>query len=57
MGWRFSPAYRQTPKPGPDADGDGKPDFSQWEQEAVTIYLDFEFTFQVVEGKGQVLAR
>lgn len=57
QGWRFSPAYRQTPKPGPDLDGDGKPDFSLWEQEAVMIYLDFEFTFRVVEGKGQVLSR
>lgn len=55
--WRFSPAYRQTPKPGPDIDGDGKPDFARWEREAITIHLDFEFTFRIVEGRGQVLSR
>lgn len=55
--WRFSPAYRQTPAPGPDVDGDGAPDFSRWEHEPVTIYLDFEFTFRVVGGRGQVFAR
>jgi hypothetical protein len=55
--WRFSPAFRQTPRPGPDIDGDGRPDFTQWEQAPIMIYLDFEFTYRVVEGKGQVLSR
>ena len=55
--WRFSPAFRQTPQPGPDVDGDGRPDFTRWEQKPTMIYLDFEFTFRVVEGKGQVLSR
>jgi len=55
--WRFAPAFRQTPKPGPDVDGDGRPDFTRWEQNPITIYLDFEFTFRVVEGKGEVLPR
>jgi hypothetical protein len=55
--WRFSPAFRQTPRPGPDIDGDGRPDFTRWEQAPIMIYLDFEFTYRVVEGKGQVLSR
>jgi hypothetical protein len=55
--WRFSPAFRQTPKAGPDLDGDGRPDFTRWEQTPIMVYLDFEFTFSVVDGKGQVLAR
>jgi hypothetical protein len=55
--WRFSPAFRQTPGSGPDIDGDGYPDFTRWEQAPIMIYLDFEFTFRVVEGKGQVLSR
>ena len=56
-GWRFSPAFRQTPEPGPDFDGDGRPDITRWKQEPVMIYLDFELTFRVVEGTGQVTAR
>jgi hypothetical protein len=55
--WRFSPALRQTPRPGPDLDGDGRPDFPLWEQRPIMIYLDFEFTFDVVEGRGVVQAR
>jgi hypothetical protein len=57
QGWRFAPAFRLVPKPGPDVDGDGVPDFSAWEQTPIMVYLDFEFTFTVVDGKGQVLAR
>jgi hypothetical protein len=55
--WRFAPAFRQTPKPGPDFDGDGRADFSRWEQTPIAIYLDFEFTFRVVEGRGEVFSR
>jgi hypothetical protein len=55
--WRFAPAIRQTPKPGADVDGDGRPDLTRWEQTPVMIYLDFEFTFRVVEGKGEVQPR
>jgi len=55
--WRFAPAFRQTPRPGPDLDGDGRPDFTRWEQTPAAIYLDFEFAFRVVEGRGQVLSR
>lgn len=55
--WRFAPAFRQTPSPGPDVDGDGRPDLTRWEQVAVPIYLDFEFLFTVVDGRGEVRAR
>jgi hypothetical protein len=56
-GWRFAPAFRQTPRPGPDVDGDGRPDRTNWEQMPVAIYLDFEFTFRIVGGKGEVQSR
>jgi outer membrane biosynthesis protein TonB len=52
--WKFAPAFRQTPYPGPDVDGDGKSDVMRWKQEAVAIYVDFEFMFRVVDGKGEV---
>jgi outer membrane biosynthesis protein TonB len=57
LAWRFAPAFRQTPKPGRDIDGDGRPDLTRWEQTPIMIYLDFEFTFRVVEGKGDVQTR
>ena len=56
-GWRFAPAFRQTPRPGRDVDGDGRPDLTNWEQTPVAIYLDFEFTFRIVNGKGEVQSR
>lgn len=52
--WRFAPAFRQVPRPGADIDGDGRPDYTRWEQTPIMIYLDFEFSFRVVEGKGRV---
>lgn len=55
--WKFAPAFRQTPSPGPDVDHDGRPDITHWEQKAVAIYVDFEFYFEVVEGKGVVRTR
>jgi hypothetical protein len=55
--WRFAPAFRLTPQPGPDRDGDGRPDFTGWKQTPIMIYLDYEFLFKVVEGKGVVQSR
>jgi TonB-like protein len=55
--WKFAPAFRQTPIPGPDDDGDGRPDITRWKQEAVAIYVDFEFLFSVVNGVGEVRSR
>jgi len=53
-GWKFAPAYRQTPRDGPDGDGDGRPDYRWMDQEPIAIYLDFEFSFRIVEGRGEV---
>lgn len=56
--WKFAPAYRQTMTAGPDLDGDGRPDFSRVDRQSpVAIYVDFEFRFEVVEGKGAVRSR
>lgn len=51
--WRFAPAFRQTPVPGPDP----RAPIMRWKQTPITIYLDFEFSFQVVQGKGVVRTR
>jgi hypothetical protein len=54
-GWKFAPAFRQTPKVDPNADP--RAPVMRWTQEAIAIYLDFEFTFEVVAGKGIVRTR
>jgi hypothetical protein len=46
--WKFAPAFRQKPVPGPDP----RAPIMHWEQSPVAIYIDFEFSFQVVHGKG-----
>jgi hypothetical protein len=51
--WKFAPAFRQKPLPGPDP----RAPIVHWEQSPVAIYLDFEFSFEVVGGKGVVRAR
>jgi outer membrane biosynthesis protein TonB len=51
--WKFAPAFRQKPMPGPDP----RAPIMRWEQSPITIYLDFEFSFQVVQGKGVVHTR
>lgn len=51
--WKFAPAFRQKPVPGPDP----RAPIMRWEQSPVTIYLDFEFSFQVVQGRGVVHTR
>ena len=57
-GWRYAPSFRQRKAPGPDIDKDGKPDFERWVQDgAVAIYIDYEFLFRVVDGKGEVRTR
>jgi hypothetical protein len=53
--WRFAPAYRMKPVPGPVRDG--QPGIARWEQTPIAIYLDFEFTFEVIGGKGVVRRR
>ena len=51
--WKFAPAFRQKPVPGPDP----RAPILRWEQTPITIYLDFEFSFQIVQGKGVVRTR
>jgi hypothetical protein len=51
--WKFAPAFRQKPLPGPDP----RAPIVHWEQSPVAIYLDFESSFEVVHGKGLVRAR
>jgi len=50
--WRFAPAFRQTPIVDPAADP--RAPVLRWKQEPIAIYLDFEFTFDVVAGQGIV---
>ncbi len=50
--WRFAPAFRQTPVVDPAADA--RAPVLRWTQEHIAIYLDLEFTFDVVAGKGIV---
>jgi outer membrane biosynthesis protein TonB len=54
--WRFAPAFRLTPVPGRDP-GDGRPPLVRWEQSPIAVYLDFEFSFEIVQGKGVVRGR
>jgi hypothetical protein len=53
--WRFAPAFRQTPVPDPTAAPHAP--VLRWRQEPTAIYLDFEFTFAVVDGRGVVRTR
>ena len=54
--WRFAPAFRQTPFLAP-GQKDGQPPITRWHQTPVTIFVDFEFAFSVVDGKGVVTGR
>ncbi len=53
--WKFSPSYRMTAARGPERDG--QPGLTRWEQTPLAIYLDFEFFFEVVAGKGIVRSK
>jgi len=54
--WKFAPAFVQKPLPGLVL-ADGKTVIPQWESNAIPIYVDLEFSFEVVEGKGVVRSR
>jgi len=54
--WKFAPAFVEKPLPGLVL-ADGKTVIPQWESNAIPIYVDFEFSFEVVEGKGAVRSR
>jgi len=53
--WKFAPAFRQTPIRDPGTDR--RAPVIHWKQEAVAIYVDFEFSFDVVAGRGVVRTR
>jgi hypothetical protein len=53
--WRYSPAELQWVVPGRDLNGDGRPDFRRViRREAIPVYLDVRFEFQIVAGKPHV---
>lgn len=53
--WKFKPAEIQWLKDGTDLNGDGKPDFVRVIRSIqVPVYLDVQFDFVIVGGKGQV---
>lgn len=53
--WKFAPAFRLTPIVDPAADPHAP--VMRWRQEPIAVYLDFEFSFEVVAGKGVVRTR
>jgi hypothetical protein len=55
--WQFIPASRQVRRESADVDDDGKPDYTWTVPEPVTIYVDFEFRFRIVEGHGEVVSK
>jgi TonB family protein len=56
--WRFDPAVRRAFEDGPDADGDGKPDFQRLvAQVTISMYFDLRFDFSIVEGRPQVVVK
>jgi hypothetical protein len=53
--WRFEPGWIGHFGPGPDNDGDGKPDYKvMTTSEQIAVYYDVRFTFEIVNGKGTV---
>jgi hypothetical protein len=53
--WRFAPAFRQTPIVDPAADP--RAPVLRWKQQPIAVYLDFEFSFEIVAGQGVVRTR
>lgn len=51
--WRFAPAFRVRQVPA----GDGSSRLPRWEQTPIPVYLDFEFTFLVRDGRPAVEVR
>jgi len=53
--WTFRPAQYRVLRPGDDRDGDGEPDFQYVVSSTpIAVYLDVQFSFEIVEGKGRV---
>ena len=55
VGWRCAPPRIRKFGPGPDADGDGTPDFQVLlDQKVLGTYFDVSFRFAIVEGEPVV---
>lgn len=52
-GWSFAPAYRQMQL---KAAGDGAFGQPEWTSETIPWFVDFTFRFEIVDGRGQVVA-
>ena len=53
--WRCSPPRIRKFRPGPDADGDGKPDYRILaSQRVLKTFFDVSFSFEVVNGQPVV---
>ena len=56
--WRCSPPRIRKFRPGPDGDGDGKPDYRiMVTQKPLKTFFDLSFAFAVVNGQPVVKAR
>jgi hypothetical protein len=55
--WHCSPAQIRKFRPGPDADGDGKPDFRiMQDRKILKSFFDVSFSFEVIDGVPVVKA-
>lgn len=52
--WRFAPSFRQWIAEGGDLDGDGQLDYGRWMKTSIPVFLDVQFQFEIVGGKGTV---
>lgn len=52
--WQFLAARREVRHESADVDGNGRPDYTWLVPEPVTIFVDLEFAFRIVEGRGVV---
>ena len=53
--WRCYPPRIRKFRPGPDSDGDGKPDFRiMADQKILKTFFDVAFTFEVIDGQPVV---
>jgi hypothetical protein len=49
--WRCRPARIRKFRPGPDSDGDGKPDYAILSgQRVLKTYFDISFSFELIDG-------
>ena len=56
--WRCSAPRIRKFRPGPDSDGDGKPDFRVMsDQKILKSFFDVAFTFEVIDGQPVVRRR